>query len=82
MLEVYGTWQSKLRHVSAVPLTSSPRALPPLIVSVPSAGKAEAMALCHQIRTLDKARIGKYVGVSSPQGLTAVEEGERAVHSL
>jgi mRNA interferase MazF len=72
----------KLRNVSVVPLTSSPRALPPLIVSVPSAGKAESMALCHQIRTIDKARIGKFVGALSPQDLAAVEDGIRAVHGL
>ncbi|MDO9147204.1 MAG: type II toxin-antitoxin system PemK/MazF family toxin [Hydrogenophaga sp.] len=73
---------NKLRNVSVVPLTSSPRALPPLIVSVPSAGKAESMALCHQIRTIDKSRIGKCLGTMSPQDMATVEEGIRAVHGL
>lgn len=72
----------KLRNVSVVPLTSSPRALPPLIVPVPSAGKTQSMALCHQIRTIDKSRIGKFLGTLSPQDLIAVENGIRAVHGL
>ena len=40
-------YNRKLRTVGVVPLTSSPRALPPLIVPVPSAGKTESMALCN-----------------------------------
>ena len=62
-------YNRQLRTVGVVPLTSSPRALPPLIVPVPSAGKASSMALCHQIRTIDKTRIGKELGVLSPQDL-------------
>ena len=47
-------YSRKLRTVCVVPLTSSPRALAPLIVPVPSAGKTNSMALCYQIRTIDK----------------------------
>jgi mRNA interferase MazF len=72
----------KLRVLTVVPLTSSPRALPPLIAPVPSAGKAESMALCHQIRTIDKVRVGKLIGAVSPADLQAIEQGVRAVHGL
>ena len=55
-------YNKQLRTVGIVPLTSSPRALPPLIVPVPSAGKANSMALCHLIRTVDQARLTKRLG--------------------
>ena len=75
-------YNRKLRTVCVVPLTSSPRALAPLIVPVPSAGKADSMALCHQIRTIDKTRIGKLLGTLSLDDLSVVEDGVRRVHGL
>ena len=75
-------YNRQLRTVGVVPLTSSPRALAPLIVPVPSAGKANSMALCHQIRTIDKTRIGKLLGALNPVDLAAVEDGVRRVHGL
>ncbi len=75
-------YNKQLRTVGVVPLTSSPRSLPPLIVPVPSAGNANSMALCHQIRTIDKTRIGKQMGVLSQEDLEAVEAGVRKVHRL
>lgn len=75
-------YNRQLRTVGVVPLTSSPRALVPLIVPVPSAGKANSMALCHQIRTIDKTRIGKLLGVLDPNDMAAVEDGVRRVHGL
>jgi mRNA interferase MazF len=75
-------YNRKLRTVCVVPLTSSPRALAPLIVPVPSAGKANSMALCHQIRTIDKTRVGKLLGTLSLDDLATVEDGVRRVHGL
>ncbi len=75
-------YNKQLRTVGVVPLTSSPRALVPLIVPVPSAGKASSMALCHQIRTIDKSRVGKHMGTLSPEDLAAIEAGVRKVHGL
>ena len=75
-------YNRKLRTVCVIPLTSSPRALVPLIVPVPSAGKANSMALCHQIRTIDKTRIGKLLGTLSQGDLAVVEDGVRRVHGL
>ena len=40
------------------------------------------MALCHQIRTIDKARVGKLLGALSPQDMATVEDGVRRVHGL
>ena len=75
-------YNRQLRTVGVVPLTSSPRALAPLIVPVPSAGKANAMALCHQIRTIDKTRVGKLLGTLSLEDMAVVEDGVRRVHGL
>ena len=75
-------YNRKLRTVGVVPLTSSPRALPPMIVPVPSAGKTESMALCNQIRTINKSRIIKHLGAVSPEDLSAIESGVRKAHSL
>ena len=75
-------YNRQLRTVGVVPLTSSPRALAPLIVPVPSAGKANSMALCHQIRTIDKTRMGKLLGTLSPEDMAVVEEGVRRAHGL
>lgn len=75
-------YNRQLRTVVIVPLTSSPRPLPPLIVPVPSAGKANSMALSHQIRTVDKARLTKRLGALSVEDLAAVENGVRTVHGL
>jgi mRNA interferase MazF len=75
-----------MRLLPMVWLSMLPQALrhelPPLIVPVPSAGKAESMALCHQIRTIDKVRVGKLIGAVSPADLQAIEQGVRAVHGL
>ena len=75
-------YNRQLRTVGVVPLTSSPRALAPLIVPVPSAGKANSMALCHQIRTIDKTRMSKLLGTLSPEDMAVVEDGVRRTHGL
>lgn len=70
---------AKLRQVGVVPLSTSAKALPPIVVSVPSAGAA-SVALCHQLRTIDKTRIGKHVGEVSAADMTAIEHAVRQVY--
>ena len=72
---------ARLRQVGVVPLSSSARALPPRVVAVPSAGTS-SVALCHQLRTIDKSRIGKRVGDLSAQDLTAIEQAVCQVYGL
>jgi len=72
---------AKLRQVGVVPLSTSARALPPVVVAVPSAG-VSSVALCHQLRTIDKARIGKHLGELSAADLTAIEIAVRQVYAL
>jgi mRNA interferase MazF len=75
-------YDRQLRTVGVVPLTSSPRTLAPLIVPVPSAGKPSSMALRHQIRTIDRTRIGKLPGALNADDMAVVEDGVRRVHGL
>lgn len=74
-------FNKKLRQVGVVPLSTSAKALPPVVVSVPSAG-AVSVALCHQLRTIDKVRMSKHVGELSPADLTSVENAVRQVYGL
>jgi mRNA interferase MazF len=72
---------AKLRQVAVVPLSTSAKALPPLVVAAPSVG-AQSVALCHQLRTIDKTRIGKRVGELSPTDMMAIENGLRHLYGL
>lgn len=72
---------TKLRQVGVVPLSTSAKVLPPMVVAVTSAG-AGSVALCHQVRTIDKARLGKYMGDMSAADMTAIEAAVRQVYGL
>lgn len=75
-------FNKQFRTIGVVPLSSSAKTLPPVVVSVPSAGKSDSVALCHQLRTIDKSRIGKRVGELSAADLALVEDGVRQVYGL
>ena len=64
--------------VVAVPLSSRARPTHPIIVRVPSAGES-SVALCEQIRVLDKGRFIRQQGKLSDADLKAVEDGVAAV---
>ena len=51
------------------------------MVGVPSVGP-NSVALCHQVRTIDKLRIGKYLGEISATDMTAIEGAVRQVYGL
>jgi mRNA interferase MazF len=71
----------RLRTIGVVPLSSSGKSLPPVVVSVPSAGP-NSVAPCHQLRAVDKLRVGKYMGDLSADDLNAVERGVKTVYGL
>lgn len=71
----------RLRQVGVVPLSTSAKVLPPVVVGVPSAGP-DSVALCHQLRTIEKLRIGKCLGEIAPADLVAVEAAVRQVYGL
>jgi mRNA interferase MazF len=71
------------RTIGVVPLSSSPRPLPPLIVPIPSAGKGSSVALCGQVRAIDKRRlVGAPSGRLSQPDLEAVERAVRRYFGL
>ena len=74
-------FNKQFRTVGVVPLSSTARAYAPVSVSVPSAGPT-SVALCYQLRTIDKTRIGKYIADISPQDLGVIEQGLRQVYGL
>ena len=55
-----------------VPLSASPEAAPPVVVSVASAGR-DSVAVVDQIRAVDKGRFVRTSGSLSPQDLALVE---------
>ena len=66
------------RTIIVVPLSTGPAPRPPLVVATPSAG-ANSVAVCDQIRTVDKARLTRAEGRLSMADLAAVEAAPRSV---
>lgn len=69
------------RTVVVVPLSSSAKAIPPITIAISCLGK-EVIAICDQIRTVDKNRLKKSAGSLTLKDLTALEEGLRQILSL
>lgn len=69
------------RTVVVVPLSTGPAPRAPLVVATPSAGP-DAVAVCDQVRAVDKARLSKAAGRLLPADLRAVEAGVRVVLQL
>lgn len=69
------------RTVVVIPLSSSGIARPPLTVTVQCLGRT-AVAVCDQIRAVDKSRLLEYAGALAEGDLKAVEDGVRQVLCL
>lgn len=69
------------RTVVVVPLSTGPMPRPPIVVATPSAG-AESVAVCDQVRAVDKGRLTRRIGHLAAPDLRAIEEGVRAVLEL
>ena len=69
------------RTVVVVPLSTGPAPRPPIVVATPSAGQ-ESVAVCDQVRAVDKSRLSRVEGMLSSAELRAVEAGLRAVLAL
>ncbi|HVH76844.1 MAG TPA: type II toxin-antitoxin system PemK/MazF family toxin [Stellaceae bacterium] len=69
------------RTVVVVPLSSGPEPHPPIVVAVPSAGP-RSVAVCDQVRAVDKRRLSRNEGRLAAADLRAVEDGLRRILEL
>jgi len=69
------------RTVVVVPLSTGPSPRPPIVVGVGSAGTA-SVAVCDQIRAVDRTRLRRPAGDLSRADLRAVEDAVRVVLAL
>jgi mRNA interferase MazF len=69
------------RTVVVVPLSTGPEPRPPIVVAAPSAGP-DSVAICDQLRAVDKRRLTRMVGRLSIADLRTIEEGLRRVLEL
>ena len=69
------------RTVVVVPLSSSPKASPPLLVPVRCEGR-DAVAVTDQIRAISKQRLERRIGLLSADQMEAVEDGVRQILEL
>lgn len=72
--------QSSWRTIIVVPVSSSQaqakRGLTGIFLPAGSGGlNKDSVALCHQITTLDRSKIGQFIGTLDPQLLNQVEDG-------
>lgn len=79
---VGATAVNKARHtIVVVPLSTSAKARPPVTIAVNCLGQS-VVAVCDQIRTIDKLRLKGYIGVLSDKDLHALDNGLRQILSL
>lgn len=69
------------RTVVVVPLSTGPTPRPPIVIATASAG-AGSVAVCDQVRAVDKSRLTRRVGQLTTVDLRAIEDGVRAVLGL
>jgi mRNA interferase MazF len=69
------------RTVIVVPLSSSPKASPPILIPVSCDGRA-TVAVSDQIRAVAKERLQSRLGVVRPEEMTALEDGLRQIMQL
>lgn len=69
------------RTVVVAPLSTGPAPRPPIVVATPSAG-AGSVAVCDQVRAVDKGRLTQRAGQLAAGDLRAVEDGVRVVLGL
>ena len=69
------------RTVVVVPLSTAAKSRPPIAVEVSCRGKS-VVAVCDQIRTVDKSRLTEQLGDLSKEDLQRLEGGLRKVLCL
>jgi mRNA interferase MazF len=69
------------RTVVVVPLSTGRAPRPPIVVATPSAG-TDSVAVCDQVRSVDKSRLIRCTDHLASPDLRAIEDGIRAVLEL
>jgi mRNA interferase MazF len=69
------------RTVVVVPLSAGPRPRLPIVVATPSAGEG-SVAVCDQVRAVDKRRLARNEGRLSAADMRSVEDGLRRILEL
>ena len=69
------------RTVIVVPLSTSPRTSPPILIPISCEGQS-AMAVTDQIRAVAKERLRSRLGVVTTEEMTELEEGLRQIMQL
>ena len=69
------------RTVIVVPLSSSPKASPPILIPITCEGRS-AMAVSDQIRAVAKERLLSRLGVASDAEMAVLEDGLRQIMQL
>ena len=76
---------NEINHLRAtpvvIPLSSSPEAAPPIVLSVPSAGK-DSVAVVDQIRAVDKKRFVNRAGILADSDLRNLEAAAKLILQL
>jgi mRNA interferase MazF len=67
--------------VVVVPLSTAPRAYPPISVPITAMGRP-SIAKCDQVRAVDKSRLSRRSGVTATDDLQAVESAVRQILGL
>jgi mRNA interferase MazF len=69
------------RTVIVVPLSSSPKASPPILIPVTCSG-APAVAVSDQLRAVAKERLRTRLGVLSEEEMASIDDGIRQILNL
>lgn len=70
---------NEIRHtIVVIPLSSSPKAYPPLAIQVKCQNK-HVIAVCDQIRAVDKSRLDTYIEEMSKSDLCELEKSLKRI---
>jgi mRNA interferase MazF len=64
--------------IVVVPLSSSPTPRPPIVISLPSLGE-HSVAVCDQIRAVDKSRFCEKIGALNEDEMDQLDNGLRQI---
>ena len=72
---------ARRRTIGIIPLSSSPQIAPPIVIAIPSVG-TQTVAICDQLRAVDKAKFDRLIGTVTKVELALVEASVKAVFGL